>query len=446
MESQDNMFETGVLEGNYMLKDEFGSPVAPEYFITIFKNTPFYEDVRKFARRVDNDTGIPFLTKKEYNASKKIFPKEMIEYVENTVFSQKNEIIYLRNKSYYLNLNEETSDNLSKAEFACDLLQDSLSLDLSFCPLIDESADKATSLEERMLVGSLLDLYKNHLLIVFTGLYESMKLDEQISVDCYNSVREEIEANINNYYTYIITGKKQTSRMNQEKILPAFESIKNVVKKTQKIYDGKRYLAREFDHPGRMVLYAGHLLSQIKNKGKKYDLLVNLLNGSAEIGLAVKTIDAILNTNRIADIAIFEVDFARYSMKDREDQEVSNYSEFEKVAIPSQLRQMFRERLENKNTLLVDDNINTGKSLYYVLNALTDVTACVDISVVEVTPITRARELIEEDLRRKGKTEIDPDVEIKLNEKDLTYTPIGWWRDQPAIKKDRIIENIIGLE
>ncbi len=435
--------ETGILDGKYKLKDEFGTSVPPEYFLDLFKDKPFYRDVKKFVRRVDNDTGIPFLIREEYEIAKRVLPEDLLGVYENEGFiSQIQNKVYLRGKRYYINYQEkDEKDERSGAEFALELLRTSIREDIDFNKVINYSVEKSRTLEERMVVGSLLDLYRDHLMIVFTGLYESMKLDETIEAEHYNLIRREVEMIIDDYYRFIIEKKIPNTFIRQDKLNLFFESIGNVIRKTQSVYDGRRYLAREFDHPGRMVLYASHLLSQVKEKGRKYDLLVNLLNGSAEMGLATQTIDSILGTNNIRSTTIFEVDFARYSRKDRLDKDVSTYSEFENIAIPKQLRRMFRQKVENKDTLIVDDNLNTGQTLYYVQKALEEIARSVDISTAEVIPILRVIELIKED-----NPEADPHNEIKLIESGLTYSPIGWWRDQRKLNKDKVIEKIISLE
>lgn len=403
----------------------------------------YYSDVRKFVRRIDNDLGIPFLIRDEYETAKKILSDKFINIFENSrIIALSEKKVFLRGERYYLNNNQKLlhTDKTEFSSAALSLLEDSLKQDLAFGPDISNSAEKAKTLEERMVVGSLLDLYRNHLLILFTGLYESMKLDSSIPISHYDLIRGEVENIINDYYKFTISGKQPNKFIHPDKIVSTFAVMRDLIKKTQKVYDGKRYLAREFDHPGRLMLYASNLLSQIKEKNKRYDLLVNLLNGSAEIGLAVQVVDALLNINRIRSTTIFEVDFARYSRKDRLDKDVSTYSEFEHVAIPSQLRNNFKNKIQNKDVLVVDDNLNTGQSLFYVKQALEELANSVDISAVETVPIGRVIELIKQ--KNPG---MDPHSEIKLIESNLTYSPIGWWRDQVEINKEGRINRIISI-
>jgi len=433
--------EKGLLKGKYFLKSASGRPVSPEYFLDSFKGKPFYEDVCKFVRRVDNDTGIPFLTKNEFKRAVKFLPKAILPIYEAEGFvSSCANRVYLRGRRYFLNYQDKGgADKRSQAEFALDLLRTSIFSDIDLHSIINYSVENAKNLEERMVAGSFLDLYKNHLMVLFTGLYESMREDESISDSHYVETRSCVEKIIDGYYSFIIQAKRPKEIFPAtDKLAPVFDAIGRVISKTNSIYEGRRYLSREFDHPGRIVLYAGHLLSQIKDKNKKYDLLVNLLNGSAEIGLAVQTIDRIIGTNNIETTAIFEVDFARYSRQDRRDADVSSYDGFEKIAIPKRLRHTFRKKVQNKHTLLIDDNLNTGKSLYNVSHALREIALSVDISVVEVTPFKRVIELIRRQSANKGGFN-----EIKLTESDLTYAPIGWWRDQVELVEKQMIKYII---
>lgn len=272
-----------------------------------------------------------------------------------------------------------------------------------------------------------------------------MKEDPSINIKHYNLLRKEIGIGIDNYYQFIIKKRIPTSFMDLNNFIPIFNNIEKVIHNAEKnklkskdpkiigIYDGKKYLSREFDHPGRMILYASHLLSQIN---KPYDLLINILNGSAEIGLGIQTIDNILKTNCIRDSIIYDVDFARYSMKDRKQKEIPNYFKFEKIAIPNQLRKIFRQKIENKDLLVIDDNLSTGQSLYNVQKALNEIANSVDISVVEIVPYARVIEILKEK---------KINLKIILKETDLTYLPIGWWRDQIELNKNKSIKKIIGL-
>ncbi len=428
--------ESRLLEGKYPLKDSFGNPASPELFLGIFKNKYYYEDVKKFVRRVDNDTGIPFLLKDEYRIAKEILPKDFQYFYEQEGFtSVGGDRIYLRGNRYYLNYQEIPLGVESKSTHSFNRLKNSLAEDIEICDFILNLPNKNRSLEERMVLGSLLDLYKNHLLVLFTGLYESMLIDKNIKVADYNLIRRDIEKVIKDYYQFIVTGNPPNKCVDAKDLQHLYSSII-----PEKVYTNKRFLGREFDHPGRIILYAGNLLTQINEKNKKYDLLINLLNSSAEIGLSIQTIDKILNTNNIKDTVIFDVDFARYSMKDKKDPEITNYSEFENIAIPLQLRDIFRNKVKHKNTLIIDDNLNTGSSMYNAQIALKEIANSVDISAIEVVPIERVIEMIKED-----QPNAQVDSLIKLRERDLTYFSIGWWRDQKILNKSRIIPKMMGL-
>jgi hypoxanthine phosphoribosyltransferase len=256
-----------------------------------------------------------------------------------------------------------------------------------------------------------------------------MRSEETIDVSNYCSVRGAVGSLVSEYYRFILEGGPIGVSIDETEINCALASVERVVEKTGGVYHRKRYLSREFDHPGRMVMYSSYLLSQILDKGKRYDLLVNLLNGSAEMGLAIQAIDSLLGLNHINSTVVFEVDFARYSKKDEEDEDVNSYSQFERIAIPKQLRPSFRENVDNKDVLIVDDNINTGSSLHNVRTALEEIAKSVDISVAEVT--------IQES--------IPPRDKAILTESDLTYPPIAWWRDQRELNRRQVIPKIIGL-
>ena len=449
--------ENDFLEGNYPLQIR-NRLVKPEEFLELFENKRYYEDVRKFIRRVDNDTGIPFLKKDEYIKARRIIPKPLLQIYESGIISIKGERVYLRGENYYLNYNRKLA-NIIESKFslkALELLEDSLKKDLVLAYNTLDILNKAKTIDSRMIVGSLIDLYKNHLMILFTGLYESMNIDSDIDVKYYACLRQEVETVIDNYYNWIIKGEPPKMCANIDTFYPIIKKVKQVIinqnnykKQAESIrgkvsintvYDDRKYLSREFDHPGRIVLYASHLLSQITQKEKKYDLLVNLLNGSAEIGLAIQTIDRLLDTKSIYHTTIFEVDFARYSKKDRKHESICNYKEFERIAIPSQLRANFKNNADNKNILLVDDNLNTGQSLYNVRLCLEEIAKSVDISTVEIISSERVKEI----LFRKN-SNIDVMEEIKLTELDLTYPAIGFWRDQIKLNEAKIIQNLINI-
>lgn len=163
--------EKGILDGKYSLK--IGNKNAePEEFLSIFQNTHYYNDIRKFVRRVDNDTGIPYLKIKEYEKAKKIIPSKILNYFEEGTISYFNNKVYLRGKNYYLNYRQKKEDNKKPYSFfALQLLQNNIETILELRTIINTEINKSQTLEERMIIGSLLDLYKNHTMILFTGLY-----------------------------------------------------------------------------------------------------------------------------------------------------------------------------------------------------------------------------------------------------------------------------------
>lgn len=421
--------EKGPLNGNYLLKNT-GGVALPEEFLTSFEGSEFYDSARMFVRRVDNDTGIPFLLYPEYECAKSVLPAEFLPAFEKLIISPDTERVYLRGINYYLNFHEFVSSaTQTEAQQAFGLVKQSIETDLKLLALLRDVSGSACTLEERMVVGSFLDLCKHHFLILFTGLYESMKHDESIDVSIYHSARSAIDSLVSEYYRFVLEGGPVCVPINGTETQKIVDSVESVVHRTSGIYHRKRYLAREFDHPGRMVMYSSHLLSQIRDKRKRYDLLVNLLNGSAEMGVAIQAIDSLLGTKNISSTVVFEVDFARYSKKDEEDEDVTSYSQFERIAVPKQLRQSFRDNVDKKDVLIVDDNINTGSSLYNVRFALEEVASSVDISVAEITPPER----------------IPKDLPVMLTESDLTFSPIAWWRDQRELNRMRIIPKILGL-
>jgi len=451
MESMTIFQEQGFLEGEYPLKLGDRSPVEPEVFLGLFESKDFYQNARKFVRRVDNDTGIPFLTREEYEVAKHVIPVEIRSYFERNIASVHPDRVYLRGKDYFLNFRErDTEDKRSPGHFGFDLLYESLESDTKLGIVAQSVSQGTQGIDERLVVGSLLDLYKNHLMVLFTGLFEAMKLDPSIPLEHYTLVRSGVEQVIDGYYSFILTGRQPKPFLPFEYLQPVLtqigstiqsgsdQQVESSVSTSPKIYDDRKYLSREFDHPGRMVLYAAHLLSQIRGREKRYDLLVNLLNGSAEMGLAIQTIDSILQTDAIRSTTIFEVDFARYSRKDRKDIDLSYYGEFETVALPLQLHSVFRDKIDNKSVLLVDDNLNTGVSLYNVQRALREVASSVDLSTAEVVPLEKVIQMLEQDQPEK-----DPQSEIKLIESDLAYIPIGLWRDLRRMLKERVFEHVL---
>ena len=123
--------ENDFLEGNYPLQIR-NRLVKPEEFLELFENKRYYEDVRKFIRRVDNDTGIPFLKKDEYIKARRIIPKPLLQIYESGIISIKGERVYLRGENYYLNYNRKLA-NIIESKFslkALELLEDSLKKDL----------------------------------------------------------------------------------------------------------------------------------------------------------------------------------------------------------------------------------------------------------------------------------------------------------------------------
>ena len=122
------MVQSDLLEGKYPLRDEFCNPVPPENFLGLFRDKDFYDDVRKFVRSVDNDTGIPFLGKEEYEMARRVFPPSVFEVYEGGGFiSMSSEKVYLRGWRYYINhLDKDGDEGRSRAEFALDLLRTNL--------------------------------------------------------------------------------------------------------------------------------------------------------------------------------------------------------------------------------------------------------------------------------------------------------------------------------
>jgi hypothetical protein len=158
--------ETGPLKGRYPLKNEIGIAL-PEDFLTSFEGSTLYDSARLFVRRVDNDTGIPFLKPDEYERAKDVLPFSFLAAFEQTIVSPTTERIYLRGKNYYLNFQETSGDNQhTEAELAFYNVKQSIGTDLKLLPLLRGVSGRARTLEERMVVGSLLDLCKNHLLIL----------------------------------------------------------------------------------------------------------------------------------------------------------------------------------------------------------------------------------------------------------------------------------------
>jgi hypothetical protein len=450
--------ERGLLEGKYSLKIGI-KPVEPEVFLGLVEGKDYYQDIRKFVRRVDNDTGIPFLTKEEYMASRRILPLRLrVEHDNKGIISAYKDRIYLRGRRYYLNYNPilGTFSNQDFSINAFHLLKESLINSIDRYHEFLGIAPIAVTIDERMILSSYLDQYKNHLLVLFTGLFESMLKNDKIDLAHYNLLREYIERAIGDYYAYLILCVNPREAIPEDTLQLAFDDVENVIRKTPQkdqrgannqalnwnIYDNRRYLAREFDHPGRLILYACNLLSQLQNTRKRYDLIVNMLNGSAEVGLGVQSIDRMLNANKIETLSIYDVDYCRYSRKDRKNLDLDDYCNFEKIALPKQLRINFRQKAESNDILLMDDNLNTGQSLYNVRKVLAKIANSVDLSVIEITPYKRIIEIL-----RKGES-ADQDIQknIYIKESDLTYSPIAWWRDQIELNKNQTIEKMIGFK
>ena len=382
-----------------------------KYLDIIKKEIPHcYNDILQFVNGVEIN-GMPCLTYKEIGDSFRVIPEKLAEDFEDFLFDSKREkCVYLRGRSYYLNIHETPL----LEEDAFNFLKDGLFKITNLYPHIIDLAPKAKNIFERMLVASAMDHHKNYSLILFTGLYQSMGENEKIDEIYFTKVLELVSQTINNYYCYIIKGK-------QPKLPLCKEDLKQILSKINpKAYNKQRYLGREFDHPGRIILYSSHLISEILKRNEKYHLGVDPLNGSAEMGLAINTIDKILNKNVIED-----VDFLRYSTKDEKHPDIETLDQLLDIAVPKQLHSSFKEKIKDKNIIIIDENISEGGTLYNVRKGLENIAKKVDITVAEIN--------------------YDPDNpdKIYLREDNLDYPPIGEWRIQSEIIRN--IRELFGL-
>ena len=391
------------------LEEMFPLRNSPEHYLQLLKQErpEWYQDAISLVQHIAI-TGIPFLENKEFQEIKSTVPASLYEFYNSFVTPHKNKI-YLRGKRYYISISDIAVDS----EMALEQLKENINRIVPLMPTIFDLCDKSRNIQERLFLGLPLDHLKHYLLNIFTAVYNTMREKEEVSAEYLQSSVDLVQQRISEYYKFIITGQTPTKSIDQA----VLDSIASQID-SQVSFTSPKSLLREFDHPGRIILYSTHLLKEIAEKGEHYHLALNPLTGSAEIGETVRTFSDLLNKRVIDD-----VEYIRYSTKDEQHPEVINLIDLLHLAVPRQLHESFKKRIKGRNILVIDDNLGRGKTLSTIRKNLAELAMKVDITVAEISSLP-----------------IDPE-KTRLTEKDLDYPPIGLWRNQKYILED--IRNLL---
>jgi len=344
-------------------------------------------------------TGSPMLTSTELDIAGRKFGKERYRQVlKRSLVVGDN--VFLRGRGYYPGyvplLN---TDALEFIEGSLDRLEASLEC-------IAEDAERCETMADKIFVSQPLDHRKNLSLLLLTGLFESMLQDRTTPSEVFNRCYDLCQEAVTDYYGFIISRKIPGLRS---------EDIDEIVQSIDAptAYQKKKALSREMDHPGRILLYCANLCSLID---QPYDFSVNPLRGAAEIGFALKTIGEILGSE-----AVGELNFVRYSTHDERHGAVTNICELMEGHVPKQLWPSI-EKMQGKDTIIIDDNITGGNTLKNLKRALEGHCRSVDVSVVEIN-----RTHLYEILESKGQER------RVFPTKKMLPAAIGEWRDQRAM-------------
>jgi hypothetical protein len=141
-------------------------------------------------------TGAPFVSQGAFNKTKIRFHKDVQNYLDVIVL-QDQKRCYLRGRKYYLDVMIGDSKKLINT-----VVENILVLQ----ELIQKIDYSALSLEEMILVLSLLDHKKHFSLIVLAGLYNHMLYDSDFPVTVYDKYEKVTKQDIENYYSFLLNG------------------------------------------------------------------------------------------------------------------------------------------------------------------------------------------------------------------------------------------------
>lgn|GEM_PF-3007213 len=344
--------------------------------------------------------GIPFLRTEEYARSVAKFNCEFRQDVERLSFTLDDKIL-LRGVAYYPGYIDILNAN------ALDFISNLLDRVGEGVDHVAKNTGRCETVEDRILLSQVLDYRKHFSLLLFTGLFKSMLEDPSIPSSVFDESYAFCESAIREYYQFIVCGKEpETGVRDTSRIVKAINP--------SVAYDSHRSLSRELDHPGRVLLYSSNLCGVVE---EPYDFSVNPLNGSAEVGFAVRAI------SRMADKRVVEgLSFVRYSSHDERHGDIYDLSELIMNHVPRQLMRQI-DAMRGKRVIIIDDNITRGHTLANIRRALETHCERVDVSVVEINREGLYRVLEKEGHERRR----------VLPTRELLDASVGEWRDQRRI-------------
>ncbi|HLC75166.1 MAG TPA: phosphoribosyltransferase family protein, partial [Candidatus Nanoarchaeia archaeon] len=259
-------------------------------------------------------------------------------------------IVHLRADNYYLNFRHDADVHSLRTK----LVELQQQMDGVVHNLEGRSFE---SLEDKLIVSSVLDHKKHYALCMFNALF-GHALSREVNLSTYRSVQQGCIEDVGNYYRFILTGEVgKQGHYEQE----AYDTFKTIDMPKSRVFatpigtiresSAEKIIMREMDHPAQILLFAGQVIDQ--DKHGSFDFVVNPLAGALEIGYALKAIYETLGIPKVNDVLL-----VKYSKHGEGHQSERSLEQ----SVPLQLRGDL-ERIRGKRLCVIDDNTFSGETL-----------------------------------------------------------------------------------